>query len=364
MITLTLIPGSHSVAVTGVDGDQIIGRTVVSYGEQESRFGEAQDLGAKLASTISTDASTKCPDCIAVRIPAGGETFTEPVIANSANRKRLQDCTPLAPLHIPATLWLLEVCDATFPETPAVLVFESAFFVSLPERESRYAMDIEEQRRQRIRRFGYHGLFHECAAMTVHREMQRPLHTIPSLRIVSVCLEPRPEVAGIRGLQAMTTSGGFTPLEGVPGETTCGQIDPGIPSILAERLGWGPERIDRTLTRESGLKGLLEKPVSFAELFDESPDSGPASRQTARELILHSLTLQAGMAGAALGGVDALVVSGRYHQLADRFLPELRTRLLQPGGHRDSSQIFLHTCDQAIETLVASYAIPILEDLK
>ena len=54
------------------------------------------------------------------------------------------------------------------------------------------------------------------------------------------------------------------------------------------------------------------------------------------------------------------VASGQYHQFAERILPNLCRRLLEPGGHRDTD-VSLHTCPRSIENLVASYAIPILE---
>ena len=90
--------------------------------------------------------------------------------------------------------------------------------------------------------------------MTVGRQLRKELN-INSARIISICLEPQPEVAAVKGLRALMVTSGATPLEGIPGHTTCGQIDPSIVLTLSESAGWGPEKINTELTKQSGLLG-------------------------------------------------------------------------------------------------------------
>ena len=59
-----------------------------------------------------------------------------------------------------------------------------------------------------------------------------------------------------------TTSWSFvahssTPMEGLPGEANCGEIDPSIALALAADPEVGPERANLMLTRESGFFGML-----------------------------------------------------------------------------------------------------------
>jgi acetate kinase len=64
-----------------------------------------------------------------------------------------------------------------------------------------------------------------------------------------------------------TVTGGTTPLEGLPGETTCGDLDPGIILYLAEQMKWGPEQINALLTQESGLSSMAQRPLTLSELY-------------------------------------------------------------------------------------------------
>jgi len=250
------------------------------------------------------------PDIIGIRVPYGGEVFTNPVLVSPTVCRDLNQLALRAPMHIPAVLALTEFCKSTYPAVPAILVFDTAFFTTLPAREVFYALDIELQKSLGIRRTGYHGLFHEAAERFVAQKRRN--HKPESCRTVSVCLEPRPEVAAVVDGRPLMVTSGATPLEGIPGETTCGAIDPAIPAVLAEKLGWGPEKINFVLTEASGILGLTGKSMTLAELFATTCKKC----RLARKLITYRLLQACGMATAAMGGADALVFSGRYHSLA------------------------------------------------
>ena len=71
-------------------------------------------------------------------------------------------------------------------------------------------------------------------------------------RIVSICLEPRPELAACLGLRPLMVTGGNTPVEGLPGERTCGDIDPSVALKLAHELPGGLEEANQVLTARAG----------------------------------------------------------------------------------------------------------------
>lgn len=268
MKNLILIPDTSAVQVAAVNKNTVSERAIFHYRELDE-----VDMGSGGGNTViklrefGDRALGGLIDSIAFRVPTGGAEFSGPVIANMESRLKLAGLAPVAPIHIPAILWLLGACDKAFPEVSSFLVFETAFFTALPRRESLYALNPDEQSVRRIQRYGYHGLFHEAAARLVHKERRRSNTGSNPLRIISVCLERRPEVAGIRGCRPVTTSGGTTPLEGIPGEKTCGQIDPSLPTLLADRLGWGPEQVNGMLTRESGLYGLVGREITMGEVI-------------------------------------------------------------------------------------------------
>ena len=56
--------------------------------------------------------------------------------------------------------------------------------------------------------------------------------------------------------RSIASSMGFTPLDGLPMGTRCGQLDPGVVLYLMQEKKMSAEAIADLLYRESGLKGL------------------------------------------------------------------------------------------------------------
>jgi hypothetical protein len=103
---------------------------------------------------------------------------------------------------------------------------------------------------------------------------------------------------------------GATPLEGLPGDTSAGESDPAIVLTLSESAHLGPEEINALLTRESGLSGLVDHPTTLERVMRDNE----APARFAREVLEHRVLLAAGAAVAALGGLDGIVLSGRYSE--------------------------------------------------
>ena len=288
---------------------------------------------------------------IGVRAPFGGTEFRTPVVVDAQTAHRLETLIPAAPLHIPSLLELLRQCIQIFPGVPLMLTFDTAFFADLPDREALYALDTKLARTRGLRRFGYHGLLHEAACrQAADVQGRQPASSAP--RIISICLEPQPELAAVIGLHPVYVTGGVTPLEGLPGQTTCGDLDPGLVVLLSEELHCGPEQLNTLFTRESGLLGLTGSPLTFDELF-----TAPETQYSlARRLICYRLLQACGMAIAALGGLDVLVFSGRYLQAAKWIATWLQTQpLLQPAPGRTAfATLFMA---QTPEQIVAENAL-------
>lgn len=262
------------------------------------------------------------PAALALYVPFVADAVGTPCVATNAALAALEQHADEAPLHSPHAAVLLRRWRNLYPEIPQALLTGSDFFADLPEREACYGLDPEVATPMGLRRRGFHGLFHRAASRLAARREGR------GARVLSVCLEPRPEVAALRGGRPMMVTGGATPLEGLPGETTCGDLDPGVVVALARDLGWGPERIHVVLTRESGLLGLAGRPTTVVQALNGRE---PAHR-FAGEVLRYRLLLACGAGMAALGAVDALVFSGRYVDSADALGPWLAERLTFPGG--------------------------------
>ncbi len=256
-------------------------------------------------------------DLVCIRVPYGGQEFKAPEILSRKSLEKLGKIENAAPMHIPALLELIASLKKYFRGIPISLVFETSFFTRLPDRESIYAIDPGLAKEFPLRRFGYHGVFHEQAAQYCRSKDSG------KTGILSICLEPIPEVCAIMNGNPLMVTGGATPLEGLPGETTCGDIDPLIILSLSENLGWGPEEINNALSRKGGIAGLVGRKMDFRELFSSSE---PAA-EFAKRIFLYRILLAAGSAIAALGGVDFVVYSGRYRDLGGQMHSYLSSKL-------------------------------------
>jgi acetate kinase len=320
MNTLVLRPGSQNLNYSLFHGKRsqpsIEGRLEHYRGTDGCR-----EVIARIASQVSR------PDVLAVRAVYGGERFRQPLIVTDESLRQIEELMPQAPLHVAVLLPLLRQCQAQLPSLPLILVFETAFFTGLPSREYLYALDAELPGMQGIRRYGFHGILHEAACReTVRRHHAERLAESP--RILSICLEPRPELAAVCGLQPVMVTSGATPLEGLPGQTSCGELDPSIVIALASEHGWGAERINTVLTRESGLKGLAGEDVTFEQLYKAEGDS----TRLAREIFQYRLLSACGAGVAAMGGLDAVVFSGRFVGLGQPLSTWLRPQPLFQRG--------------------------------
>ncbi|MCX7935174.1 MAG: hypothetical protein N3A66_07955 [Planctomycetota bacterium] len=289
------------------------------------------------------------PDAAGVRVVYGGEEFSGPAAANAESIAALDRLIPAAPLHLPRVVRLLRALGEAAPDLPTMLAFETSFFVALPERERFYAVDVEAVGWPGLRRYGYHGLLHQNAWRYAQRKSNSERG---ATRVLSLCLEKRPELAAIRSGRPIMVSSGATPMEGLPGECSCGEIDPALVLIFHDLFGWGPEEINRVLTRESGLKGLTGADVTFADVFA----STAAWARQARAIFRYRLLQAAGAGVAALGGLEAIVLSGCYA----RSLAGLGTWLRRRLRLRQPSPPRVVIMPQTVERIVADIAASVM----
>ena len=182
------------------------------------------------------------PDVLAIRVASGGEGFAGPARVDGPLLDRLAGQISQAPLHLPVAISLARAAGEVFPDAAVVMVFETAFFSQLPQRERSDALG--GQIAGRTSRGGYHGLYHQAAVCLAGEESAQR-----SRRVLSICLDPQPELAAAVGNFPVMVTTGASPLDGIPGDTTCGQLDASIPLLLApnkltrcspKRAAWRP----------------------------------------------------------------------------------------------------------------------------
>jgi acetate kinase len=239
--------------------------------------------------------STK-PEAISFRILFGASVFTQPARIDKDFFKRFDTLVPLFPFYVPLTKRLLEVFYDAMPDVPLFAFFETSFFSKLPEEEKYYALPFHFH--NTITRTGFHGIFHEANAALFS----------PEKKIVSIVLDKQTTVAAVSRRAPWSVSLGYTPLEGVMGRTTCGDLDPGIAFYLMKQYGFSMLAIDELLKRKSGFLGLTGYDAPIEELFSLYGKDAKVSR--AFDIYQNQLLKYIGEAIVVMGGVDAVVFSG------------------------------------------------------
>ena len=90
------------------------------------------------------------------RVVHGGEKFASSVLVTDEVKAIIEECADLAPLHNPANLNGIVVCEKLMG-VPQVAVFDTSFHQTMPEASYMYALPYEYYEKYKIRRYGFHG---------------------------------------------------------------------------------------------------------------------------------------------------------------------------------------------------------------
>ncbi len=254
---------------------------------------------------------------VAHRIVHGGSHLTAPCRLDGKVEAEIRRLAPLAPLHNPLALRWVAACRAVFgEEIGQVAVFDTAFYAKLPEAASTYALPQATCRKYDIRRYGFHGIAHQ-AMWRRWRELRPGIGD--GGRVISLQLGAGCSITAIRDGQAMDTSMGFSPLEGLVMATRSGDVDPGVLLYLLREGRMTADELDRLLNQESGLRGMAGE-SDMRRLLD----SAETAAQLAVEIYCCRARKYVGAYLAVLGGVDAILFGGGTGEHA----PEIRERIL------------------------------------
>lgn len=149
--------------------------------------------------------------------------------------------------------------------------------------------------------------------------------------------------------KSLTTTMGFTPLDGLPMSTRPGRLDPGTVLHLL-KTGMKPDELDRLLERESGLLGVSGISGDMRVLLaSPAPEAAEAV-----ELFCRSVAKEIAAAATVLNGLDAIVFTAGIGEHAAPVRQRVCDRLAWLGVHLDSnanvkSERRLHAADSTVE---------------
>ena len=243
---------------------------------------------------------------VAHRVFHGGRPETMPGEIDDALIETIEAAARFAPKRNRAALALIHAAKKKLPNAKHVAVFDAALFSRMSAAARFYALPFEAAKEHAWVRFGFDGMAHWSSALAAAEALQKHFG---ELKIITCHLDESTSVTAFDGGSIIDTSMGKTELDGLLSATAAGEIDAGIVLDMVRHYGSADE-VERILTDESGLKGLSAGASDFETLSNQlfEGDSGAA---LALDVFRHRLVKTIGGYIALLGGLDALVFSGK-----------------------------------------------------
>lgn len=242
------------------------------------------------------------------RVVHGGTALTAPCKIDESVIATINANVPLAPLHNPPALAGIHAITTVRPDLAQYASFDTAFHATNPDVATAYAIPTE-LRELGIRRYGFHGLSY--ASMVDHFGTSLPP------RLLALHLGNGASLCAIQDGKSVSSSMGYSPLDGLTMGTRSGAID-GM-AVLRIAQESGAQAASRILNKDSGLKALGGTNDMRALVASDTPDAAFAVDHFCYWAARH-----AGSAIVSMGGVDAVGFTGGIGENS----PEIRARIM------------------------------------
>lgn len=274
----------------------------------------------------------------------------------------LQFLAEFAPLHNAVSVQLIKVCLNSTElnrKHTNVCCFDTNFHRSMDEVKSGYMVDpnLAGERLpggMKLRKWGFHGLSYASVLSTVSRSINKDAH---NLNLIMLHLGSGSSICSVVRGRSFDTSMGLTPLEGLPGGTRSGSVDPVLALHLSSATlpggkdgtveiadGIRVSRAEVVLNKHSGFKAVAGS-SDFAEIVqrrneflqgrtmgkhNEEERSKDRSAVLAFDMFVDRIV---GFIGAyvlkmcSAGGVDAVVLAGGIGEKSHELWAELASKV-------------------------------------
>ena len=296
------------------------------------------------------------------RVVHGGEKFAKSVVVTPEVKAAIAECNDLAPLHNPANLIGIEACESLMPSTPQVVVFDTAFHQTMPEKAYMYGLPYEYYEKYKVRRYGFHGTSHSFVSKRVAEIVGKPYNATKTI----VChLGNGASISAVLNGESVDTSMGLTPLEGLVMGTRSGDIDPAIMEFVAKKENLDIAGIMNVQNKKSGVEGISGVSSDFRDL-EEAADNGNARAALAIDVFAYRVAKYVGAYTAAMNGVDNIVFTAGIGENAGlvrtkvcSYLGYLGITIDEEANGKRGEEIVISTPDSKVKVLV----VPTNEEL-
>lgn len=296
------------------------------------------------------------------RVVHGGEKFAKSVVVTPEVKAAIAECNDLAPLHNPANLIGIEACESLMPGTPQVVVFDTAFHQTMPEKAYMYGLPYEYYEKYKVRRYGFHGTSHSFVSKRVAEIVGKPYNATKTI----VChLGNGASVSAVLNGESVDTSMGLTPLEGLVMGTRSGDIDPAIMEFIAKKENLDIAGIMNVLNKKSGVEGVSGVSSDFRDL-EAAAKAGNKRAELAIDVFAYRVAKYVGAYTAAMNGVDNIVFTAGIGENCAlvrtkvcSYLGYLGITIDEEANGKRGEEIVISTPDSKVKVLV----VPTNEEL-
>ena len=297
------------------------------------------------------------------RVVHGGEKFAKSVVVTPEVKAAIAECNDLAPLHNPANLIGIEACESLMPGTPQVVVFDTAFHQTMPEKAYMYGLPYEYYEKYKVRRYGFHGTSHSFVSKRVAEIVGKPYNATKTI----VChLGNGASVSAVLNGESVDTSMGLTPLEGLVMGTRSGDIDPAIMEFIAKKENLDIAGIMNVLNKKSGVEGVSGVSSDFRDL-EAAAKAGNKRAELAIDVFAYRVAKYVGAYTAAMNGVDNIVFTAGIGENCAlvrtkvcSYLGYLGITIDEEANGKRGEEIVISTPDSKVKVLV----VPTNEELE
>lgn len=248
------------------------------------------------------------------RIVQGAEIFNKTTLVTDEVIQQIDDLSDLAPVHNHAHALALRACKKVIPETtPQVVVFDTAFHQTMPEKAFMYGMPYECYEKYHVRKYGFHGTSHRFVTQALADALGRD---IKELKIVSCHLGNGSSITAVENGKSIDTSMGFTPLDGVVMGTRCGSVDASAVTFIADKMGLSPKEMSDYLNKKSGFLGISGISSDNRDI-SAAAEHGDKRAQLASDMLRYEIKKYIGSYAAVMNGLDAVLFTGGIGENSD-----------------------------------------------
>ncbi|MDD2508161.1 acetate kinase [Aliarcobacter skirrowii] len=244
-------------------------------------------------------------EAIGHRTVHGGEEFASSVLITPEVIDAMKRLSPLAPLHNPANITGIEICQELMPGKPNVGVFDTAFHQTMPDYAYMYALPYDQYTKHGIRKYGFHGTSHYFVSNEARAMLEKKHNT----RIIVCHLGNGSSVSAVFDGKCIDTSMGLTPVQGLMMGTRVGDIGAGAIQYMMKQEDITIDQALDIMNKKSGILGISGKSSDLREVLDGMAQGDDRCR-LAIDMVAYKIKSYVGAYVAALNGVDALCFTG------------------------------------------------------